>query len=810
LLISGAPKSGGLQFPVLVFRYFGTTHISIEGSAMAASGTHIGRECFDFGPFHMDPAKQVLLCGGEPVPLTPKAFQLLLVLVRRSDEVVSKDELMRAVWPDTFVEETNLTRNIFALRKALGETEQHRLIVTVPGRGYRFSEQVRVLSDPPLTIVAASHSRVKVQIREKRSWILILIAAAVGLALAAGAARVLIFRRPALTGQDTVVLASFANSTADPVFDGTLRQGVEVQLEQSPFLSLVSEQRIHQTLRLMGQPSDARLAGETARDVCQRAGAVVVIEGSIAPLGHDYVLGLRARNCRTGHTLDEEQEQVARKEDVLAALSHISSRLRSRLGESRSTVQEYSTPLAEATTPSLDALKAYSAGWQVHAAHGASAALPFFQRAVEIDPQFAMAHASVGRIYADLDQSGLAAASIVRAWQLRDRTSEREKFFITSNYEILVTGNLEAAQQTAEAWARTYPRDALPHNMLGGMVHKTPGRYEKALAESRKAIDIDPYSWISYYNEGVVNVYLGHMDDGKAALRAAAAHSLDADEFIMLAYDIDFLNGDRAGMEDQAARARARPGGENWISAREGFVAAYSGHLHNARMITHRAVAQAQQAGQPERAALWAAGAAVREALVGNREAATEWAHSALELSDDREVAYGCALAMALVGDTTHAQALADHLEHRFPENTAVRFNYLPTLRAVLALNRAQPQHALELLQTAAPHELGIPPSAVSGLFGALYPIYVRGQAYLALNKPSEAAAEFQKILDHRGIVTDDPIGALAHIQIARAYTQAKDRARAKAAYQEFLVLWENADADNPILQRAKADYAKL
>jgi tetratricopeptide (TPR) repeat protein len=342
------------------------------------------------------------------------------------------------------------------------------------------------------------------------------------------------------------------------------------------------------------------------------------------------------------------------------------------------------------------------------------------------------------------------------------------------------------------------------------MVHKTPGRYEKALAESRKAIDIDPYSWISYYNEGVVNVYLGHMDDGKAALRAAAAHSLDADEFIMLAYDIDFLNGDRAGMEDQAARARARPGGENWISAREGFVAAYSGHLHNARMITHRAVAQAQQAGQPERAALWAAGAAVREALVGNREAATEWAHSALELSDDREVAYGCALAMALVGDTTHAQALADHLEHRFPENTAVRFNYLPTLRAVLALNRAQPQHALELLQTAAPHELGIPPSAVSGLFGALYPIYVRGQAYLALNKPSEAAAEFQKILDHRGIVTDDPIGALAHIQIARAYTQAKDRARAKAAYQEFLVLWENADADNPILQRAKADYAKL
>jgi len=232
--------------------------------------------------------------------------------------------------------------------------------------------------------------------------------------------------------------------------------------------------------------------------------------------------------------------------------------------------------------------------------------------------------------------------------------------------------------------------------------------------------------------------------------------------------------------------------------------------LHNARAISHRAVAQAQQAGQPERAALWAAGAAVREALVGNREAATEWARSALELSDDREVAYGCALALALANDTAHAQALADQLERQFPENTAIRFNYLPTLRAVLALNRAQPQHALELLQIAAPHELGIPPSAVSGLFGALYPIYVRGQAYLALNKPLEAAAEFQKILDHRGIVTDDPIGAVAHYQIARAYTQSGDKAKAKAAYAAFLDLWKNADSDTPILQQAKAEYAKL
>jgi DNA-binding winged helix-turn-helix (wHTH) protein/tetratricopeptide (TPR) repeat protein len=777
---------------------------------MAASGTQTGRECFEFGVFRMDPAKQLLLRDGEPVPLTPKAFQLLLALVRRSDEVISKDDLMKAVWPDTYVEETNLSRNIFALRKALGETEQNRFIVTVPGRGYRFSEPVRALSEPPLTIVAASHSRVEVRVREKRSGVLVAVVAAGAVVLAVVAIRVLIARGPVLTRQDTVVLASFANSTSDPVFDGTLRQGMEVQLEQSPFLSMVSEQRIHQTLRLMGQPADTPLAGETARDVCQRAGAAVVIEGSIAQLGQEYVLGLRARNCRTGETLDEQQEQVARKENVLAALSDIASRLRSRLGESRSTVQEYSTPLAEATTPSLEALKAYSTGWQVHLVHGASSALPLFRRAVEIDPQFAMAHASLGRIYADLDQSGLASASILRAWQLRDRTSEREKFFITSNYEILVTGNLEAAQQTGEAWARAYPRDALPHMMLAGIVQKTPGRYEDALAESRKAIEIDPYSWIGYYGAGVLNIYLGRVEQGEAALRAAAAHGLDADEFIMLAYDIDFLKRDRAGMEREAGRARARPGGENWMSAREAFVAAYGGQLHNARVISHRAVAQAQQAGQPERAALWSAGAAVREALVGNREAAMEWAQSALDHSDDLEVAYGCALALGLAGDTTHAQALADRLERQFPENSAVRFNYLPTLRAVLALNRAQPQRAVELLQTAAPHELGIPPSAISGLFGALYPIYVRGEAYLALDEPSQAAAEFQKVLNHPGIITYDPIGALAHYQIARAYTQAGDKPKAKAAYEAFFNLWQNSDSDTPILQQAKADYAEL
>lgn len=777
---------------------------------MSAVGDSTEKQVYEFGPFRLDPEKETLVRGAEPVALHPKAFQLLLTLVRHGNEIVSKDQLMKSVWPDTFVEETNLTRNIFALRKALGESEQNRYIVTVPGRGYRFAEGVRLVAESALTIVAASHSKVQVQVKETIPWARISVAIVIFLTIAAVTAWFSMRRSPVLSEKDTVVLADFVNSTGDPVFDGTLRQGMEVQLEQSPFLSLVPEQRIRRTLALMGQPADARITGETAREVCERTSATAIVEGSIARLGSEYVLGLRTKNCHTGGVLDEEQEQALRKEDVLKALSVMASRLRRRVGESLATVEKYSTPLAEATTPSLEALKACSAGWQVHGLHGASAALPFLRRATEIDPQFALAHAWLGRLYADLDQFGLAAASIARAWQLRDRASDREKFFITVNYEILVTGNMEAAQSTAETWARAYPREASPHHVLSGVVHKSAGRYETALVEAQKSIKLDPDFWVGYYSLGVLNVYLGRLEDGESALRAAAARGLDADEFIMLAYDIAFLKGERSGMEREVIRARARPGGENWMSAREAFVTAYSGHLRDARIISHRAVLQAQQAGQPERAALWNAGAAVREALFGNKKAAAEWALSALELSHTREVEYGAALAFAMSGDSSHAQALVDEMEKRFREDSAVRFSYAPTIRAVLALNQAEPERAVELLQAAAPHELGIPHSAISGLFGALYPVYVRGQAYLAANRPAEAAADFRKILDHRGIVVSDPIAALSHLQLGRAYALIEDKAKARSAYQDFLTLWKEADQDIPVLGQAETEYARL
>ena len=774
---------------------------------MPASANPKVKELYEFGPFRVDPEKETLLRAGESIPLTPKTFQILLVLVRHSNEVVTKEDLMKTVWPDTFVEEANLSRNIFMLRKALGERPQdHRYVVTVPGRGYRLAENVQLVPDEELSIVAASHSTVQVQVVETKPWGWILVTVISVLAVAAGTFRFFLHRTTVLSGKDTVVLADFANSTGDPVFDGTLRQGMAVQLEQSPFLSLISEARIQHTLRLMGRSADAPLTPELAREICERLGSAAVLEGSIANLGSHYVLGLRAKSCRTGDILDEEQVQATRKEEVLNALSQIASKFRTRVGESLSTIERHDTPLAEATTSSLEALQVYSAAWKVHASSGATPALPLFRRATELDPQFAMAHASLGRMYADLDEFDLSAESISRAWQLRDRTSDREKFFITAVYEMLVTGNLEKARQTSEAWAQTYPREAIPHLNLSGYVNKVGGRYEKAVAEARIGIELDPDFAMGYYNLAVNHVYLDRLGEAENTLRRAAGRGLEIDELVMLAYDIAFLKGDQAGMEREAARARGRSAAENWISNKESFTLAYSGHLQQARSMSRRAVDQAQQAAQPERAGQWEAGAAVQEAFFGNASEARQRAMAALALSRDREVEYGAAFALALAKDSSRSEALANDLAKRFPEDTSVRFSYLPALRAVLALNHGDHAKAIDLLQAAVPYELG----AQRALFGLLYPVYVRGEAYLADNKGAEAAAEFQKILHHRGIVVSDPVGALAHLQLGRAFAMSRDKTKAKTAYQDFLTLWKDADPDIPILKQAKVEYAKL
>ena len=769
------------------------------------------KHVYEFGPFRVDPEKEVLLRDEKPVPLTPKTFQLLLVLVRHSKEVVTKDDILKMVWPDTFVEEANLSRNVFMLRKALGESPQdHRYILTVPGRGYRFAEDVHLVPEHELTVVAATHTKVQVKVKETGNWrrkaagsvVLVVVAAAFWYGFS-------IHRAPVLTEKDTVVLADFGNSTGDSVFDATLRQGLAIQLSQSPFLSLASDERIQQTLERMGQPAGTRLTPKLAREVCQRTGSTAILEGSIASLGNQYVLGLRAENCRTGDLIDEEQVQAARKEEVLHALDQTAVQFRTRVGESLASVQKHGVPLAEATTQSLAALKAYSKGWELVYSNQ-PAAIPFFRQAVEIDPKFAMAQAALGLVYGHTGESGLAAEHTAKAYALSDRASENEKFFISAYYEGRTTGNQEKAEQVCLAWSRAYPRDVTPHAFLSGFIYTGLGKYERAVAEAQRVIELDPDADIGYSNLAFDYLYLGRLGQAEETLRRAADRKLEMPDFVVQRYDVAFLKSDTAAMARELAVAQSDPEAEDWFSYHESFAAAYTGHLREARKLSLQAGELANQAGHRERAALFETGAALREAFVGNALAAKQRAAAALELARNREVEYGTALALALAGNSSQAQSLTDDLEKTFAEDTSVKFSYLPVIRGVLALNRGQPAATIDVLESAAPYEFGTPRSNLQGFFGALYPIYMRGEAYLAAGQCAEAIAEFQKILDHRGIVISDVIGALAHLQIGRAYAKIGDTTKAESVYRDFLTLWKDADPDIPILKQAKAEYAKL
>src|SRR6202166_815203 len=614
----------------------------------------------------------------------------------------------------------------------------------------------------------------------------------------------------ALTDKDTIVLADFANSTGDPVFDGTLRQGLTVQLEQSPFLSVVPEDRVQQTLRMMSQPADAHLTPQLAREVCQRTASAAVLQGSIAALGNQYVLGLRAENCRTGKVLDDELVQAATKEEVLNTLSQMASKFRTRVGESLATVQQHDVSLEEATTSSLQALQAYSMGWQRNASAGADAGLPFFKRAVQIDPTFAMGYAALGLFFVATGESNLATENTRKAYELRDRANDNERFFITAYYDGRATGNQEKAQQTCEQWAQIYPREWTPHAFLSGFIYLVLGRYEKAAEEGHKAIDLAPDTYTGYFLLGYNLVYLDRPGEAEDVLRRASERKMEAPFLSHLRFDLAFLKGDSTGMQREVAEAQGKPGAEDWMSDRQAFALAYTGHLQEARRWSHRASDLARQAGHRERAALFETRAALWEAFFGDAPVAKRTAKDALALAENREVRYGAALALAMSSDASQAQSLANDLERDFPEDTSVRFYYLPSVRASLALNHGDPSKAIEFLQIAVPYDLGMPRSATFAYFGALYPVYVRGQAYLAAHQGAEAAREFQKIVDHRGITVGDAFGALAHLGLARAYAMQGETAKARKKYQDFLTLWKDADSEIPILKKAKVDYAKL
>jgi len=638
------------------------------------------------------------------------------------------------------------------------------------------------------------------------------IGGAAAVVVAAAVAGAIYNSRPApLTDTDTIVLAEFANTTGDPVFDDTLRQGLAVQLQQSPFLSLISDERIRRTLPLMNEPADARLTPEIARVVCIRTGGAAVLAGSIAALGSQYVLGLRATDCGTGDILADEQAQATRKEDVLSTLSEMATRFRTRVGESLATVERYSTPL-EVTTPSLDAFHAYSAGMKASLA-GSITAPSLFQRAIEIDPEFALAHANLGFRTAGLGESALARPSLLRAHELRDRASDRERFYIDTLYDRDFTGNLERERRTLETWAETYPRDVSAHTLLAGLALSSTGQYDLAIAATDRALALDPDHTPAYANRAFNQVSLNRLDDALLTVRLAAERKLESAALLLIPYYVAFLRGDVDELARSAAVARKSPRDEDNVAHLEALAMARSGRLRDARKLSASAVEIADRAGRRERAGLFEAARAVWEAFYGNGTAARQSAGVALELGKGgREVDYAAAFALAVAGDATQSQALAEILARGFPEDTSVQSMYLPALRALFHLSAPTPDAAaaIEALQTASRYDLALGRIGFIARFGGLYPIYVRGLAYLAAGQPAEAAGEFQRIVDHRSIVLFDPMDAMARLQLARSLTLSSETVRAKRVYEDLLMLWANSDADVPVIEQARTEYARL
>jgi serine/threonine protein kinase/predicted Zn-dependent protease len=642
-----------------------------------------------------------------------------------------------------------------------------------------------------------------------RSW-KIIVWAAVGMvaALVAGSLYSGWHRSKLLTEKDTIVLADFKNTTGDATFDDALKQALAIQLEQSPFLSLASERQVQQTLRLMGRSPDERVTPEIAREVCQRTGSAAVLDASISRLGGEYVLGLKATNCVTGSSLAEEQMTADSKELVLKAVGEGATRLRGKLGESLSTVQKYDKPVEEATTPSLEALQAYSLGQKMMVGKGDYlAAVPWYQKAIEADKNFAMAYAALGTAYNNLGESSQAAENTKKSFELRERVSEREKYYIESHYYHFVTGDLEEARKVYELWARTYPRDFVPANNLG-IIYRNLGEYTKSLSEAEERLRLDPMSAPGHSNLVAAYINLNRLEEAKTLSQQSEAKKLDSPFLRICMYQVAFLQADAAGMAEQATWIADKHEMQDVLEANEAETAAYSGLLSKARELSRRAVTFALNAKKRETAADYEAAEALREALFGNAEEARQRAAAATELSNGRDVQFAAGLALALIHKPTQARQLADDLAKRFPENTIVQFNYLPALLGQLALDRKSAEPSIDALRKAAPYEVGLPGDG--SFTPALYPIYVRGEAYLAAKRGREAAIEFQKIIDHRGVVVNEPIGALAHLGLARASAMQGEVVQARTAYQDFFTLWSNADADIPVVKEAKAEYRGL
>jgi len=705
------------------------------------------------------------------------------------------------------------------LQRLKRDTESGRTAVVAMEAGPVSASSVAAASPAPTPLAgkASAVSTVPTKAHAIR-WPILAGVAVVAVVLGVGAWHYFARKAQALTEKDTIVLSDFTNTTGDTIFDDTLKTALNVSLRQSPFLNVLSDSEVAKTLQQMTRPVGTKLTPEVARELCQRAGSKAYLAGTIGSLGSQYVLGLKAVNCRSGDTLAEEQVTAASKEKVLDTLGEAASKLRGELGESLATVQKLDVPLSEATTSSLGALQAYSLGNKAQNEKGSAAALPDHQRAIELDPNFAMGYWAVGVDYGSLGETGRASEYFTKAFQLREHASEREKLAIAADYYATVTGELDKAAPTYQERIESYPRDSGAYVGLAVM-YSEQGQYEKAAEVMRQAQRLAPDRASPY--EGLANYALAlqRFDETRQTIHEAQARKLDGLLLRNALYALSFFGSDSAAMAEQQQWFAGKPDYENFGLALASDTEAYSGHVGKARELTKRAVDSAIRSDSKENGAIWQANAALQQAAYGNTVEARQSAAEALKLVPTSQgVEVEAALAFAMAGDTTRAESLAQDLGKRFPLDTQMQSLWLPAIQAQVALNKKNPAAALNTLQAASSIELG--QIAFVNNISCLHHVYVRGEAYLAAGQGSAAAAEFQKILDHSGIVWNCWTGALARLGVARANalqsrtSQGADadaaRVRALAAYKDFLTLWQDADADIPILKEAKTEYAKL
>ena len=609
-------------------------------------------------------------------------------------------------------------------------------------------------------------------------------------------------KKAELTEKDTIVLADFDNKTGDSVFDGTLRQGLWAALEQSPFLNILSEQRIAQTMALMTQPQGAALTPALAREVCVRTGSAATLEGAIAMLGQEYVVGLKAVDCHTGDEIAVEQFTVDSKEKILPELGKSVSQIRRKLGESLTSVEKYDVPVEDVTTPSLEALQALTEARKTLREKGDREAIFYLKRALELDPSFAEAYVSLGVVYLNQANPSLGVQNLRKAFDLRERVSQRERYHIEAHYYGDALRDIDQATQTYTAWAKTYPGDYRPPGNLAEF-YMNAGQYEAAAAEMQRSIKLAPDDAAAYAELMAVYAALNRRNESLQTFQTARARSLDTMDLRLARYRLAFLEGNKIGMQEQLSWAAGKPALERWLLEAQALTDSYYGRLQKSRRGFQQAIEAARKDDAREDAALLRIKAALVEAEVGNAARVRQIVKQAPAPTrgEDQGIV---GLALARAGQTAEAEKIADELEREFPSYTMMQRYWVPRIRAAIALERNNPQQVVAFLQIGMPYEMG------NTSFGNLYPFYLRGEAYLKAGQGRLAAAAFQKMLDHPGILMNFVTGALAHLQLARAQAMMGDKAAARKSYQNFLTLWKDADPDIPIYKQAQAEYAKL